>query len=155
MVWISITNGQWSFAVFSVVSSNIYTVIILCTVKLRTSHSWLNFSDADQPDIIWNVFIYSLWLSDALWWCRSGSTLAQVMAWCRQATSHYLNQCWLIISEILLHLPEQCYTQGMFKLSIQYIGLKITNLKLQPHIPGAKPINCGELFDRWAVVTMF
>ena len=24
------------------------------------------------------------------------STLVQVMAWCRQATSHYLNQCWLI-----------------------------------------------------------
>ena len=23
------------------------------------------------------------------------STLLQVMAWCRQATSHYLNQCWL------------------------------------------------------------
>ena len=23
------------------------------------------------------------------------STLVQVMAWCRQATSHYLNQCWL------------------------------------------------------------
>ena len=23
------------------------------------------------------------------------STLAQVMAWCRQATSHYLSQCWL------------------------------------------------------------
>ena len=22
------------------------------------------------------------------------STLAQVMAWCRQATSHYLSQCW-------------------------------------------------------------
>ena len=22
-------------------------------------------------------------------------TLVQVMAWCRQATSHYLNQCWL------------------------------------------------------------
>ena len=22
------------------------------------------------------------------------STLIQVMAWCRQATSHYLNQCW-------------------------------------------------------------
>ena len=24
------------------------------------------------------------------------STLIQVMAWCRQATSHYLSQCWLI-----------------------------------------------------------
>ena len=23
------------------------------------------------------------------------STLVQVMAWCRQATSHYLSQCWL------------------------------------------------------------
>ena len=23
------------------------------------------------------------------------STLVQVMAWCHQATSHYLNQCWL------------------------------------------------------------
>ena len=31
---------------------------------------------------------------------RSGSTLAQVMAWCRQAPSHYLNQCWLIKSEL-------------------------------------------------------
>ena len=34
-----------------------------------------------------------LWLSDALCQHRSGSTLAQVMVWCRQAPSHYLNQC--------------------------------------------------------------
>ena len=35
----------------------------------------------------------------ALWWMSLGltddkSTLVQVMAWCRQATSHYLSQCW-------------------------------------------------------------
>ena len=30
----------------------------------------------------------SLYLSD------DKSTLVQVMAWCRQATSHYLSQCW-------------------------------------------------------------
>ena len=35
----------------------------------------------------------------ALWWMPQDvtddkSTLVQVMAWCRQATSHYLNQCW-------------------------------------------------------------
>ena len=36
----------------------------------------------------------SLWPSDAIWQQRSGSTLAQVMAWCCQATSHYLSQCW-------------------------------------------------------------
>ena len=33
-----------------------------------------------------NVFI---WVPQNL-----KSTLVQVMAWCRQATSHYLNQCW-------------------------------------------------------------
>ena len=34
---------------------------------------------------------------------RSGATLAQVMAWCLTAPSHYLNQCWLVISEVLWH----------------------------------------------------
>ena len=36
----------------------------------------------------------SLWPSDTIWWHRSGSTLAQVMACCHQAPSHYLIQCW-------------------------------------------------------------
>ena len=34
---------------------------------------------------------------------RSGSTLAQVMACCLTTSSHYLNQCWLIISEVRWH----------------------------------------------------
>ena len=43
------------------------------------------------------------------------STLVQVMAWCRQATSHYLNQCW----------PRSPTTYGvtrpqLVKLSIQW-----------------------------------
>ena len=46
-----------------------------------------------------------MWPSDAICRHRSGSTLAQVMAWCHQATSHYLNQCWFIISEISWHSP--------------------------------------------------
>ena len=37
--------------------------------------------------------INSLGPSDAIWRQKTWSTLAQVMAWCRQATSHYLNQC--------------------------------------------------------------
>ena len=31
--------------------------------------------------------------------------MAQVMAWCLKAPSHYLNQCWLI-SEVLWHSPK-------------------------------------------------
>ena len=41
--------------------------------------------------------------SDTIWWQWSGSTLAQVMACCLMAPSHYLNQCWLIISEVQWH----------------------------------------------------
>ena len=51
-------------------------------------------------------WINSLYPSDALWWHRSGSTLAQAMACCLMAPSHYLNQCWLIISEGLWHSPD-------------------------------------------------
>ena len=37
---------------------------------------------------------------------RYGSTLAQVMACCLTAPSHYLNQCWWIASEVLWHSFE-------------------------------------------------
>ena len=37
---------------------------------------------------------------------RSGSTLAHVMVCCLTAPSHYLNQCWLIISKVLWHSSE-------------------------------------------------
>ena len=36
--------------------------------------------------------IAQIWMS--LDFTDDQSTLAQVMAWCRQATSHYLSQCW-------------------------------------------------------------
>ena len=45
-------------------------------------------------------------LVTAIWQQRSGSTLAQVMACCLTAPSHYLNQCWLIISKVLWHSSE-------------------------------------------------
>ena len=44
-----------------------------------------------------SVQFIALWPCDVIWWQRSGSVLPQVMAWCRQAPSHYLNQYWLII----------------------------------------------------------
>ena len=40
--------------------------------------------------------INSLWPSDTIWRHSSGSTLAQVM-------TNYVNQCWLIISEVQWH----------------------------------------------------
>ena len=56
--------------------------------------------------IINGVQVNSVWPSDIIWWHRSGLTLAQVMASCLTAPSHYLSQCWLLISEVVWHSPE-------------------------------------------------
>ena len=48
----------------------------------------------------------SLWPSDAIRRQGTESTLAQVMACCLTAPSHYLNQCLLIVSKVLWHSSE-------------------------------------------------
>ena len=58
------------------------------------------------------VPVKSLWPCDAIWRHRSGSTLAQVMACCLTAPSHYLNQCWPLISEVLWCSPESNFTMS-------------------------------------------
>ena len=52
------------------------------------------------------MVINSLSHRDATWRQRSGSTSAQVMACCLTAPSHFLNQCWLVNSEVRWYLPE-------------------------------------------------
>ena len=51
-------------------------------------------------------WVDSLGPSDTIWHWRSWSTLVQLMACCLTAPSHYLNQCWLIISKVLWHSSE-------------------------------------------------
>ena len=61
--------------------------------------------------IIKQVLVNSLGPSNAIWWQKTGSTLAQVMACCLTAPSHYLNQCWLIISEVQWHSYQGNFTR--------------------------------------------
>ena len=67
------------------------------------------------PDLtvnsVWGVAVNSLWPSDIIWRHKSGSTLAQVMACCLMAPSHYLNQCWLIISKVQWDSSECNFTR--------------------------------------------
>ena len=58
------------------------------------------------------VMLNSLWPSDVIWRQGSMSTLAQVVACCLTAPSHYLNQCWLMISDVLYHAPENNFTEN-------------------------------------------
>ena len=53
----------------------------------------------------------SLWPSDAIGRQISGSTLAQVMTCCLTAPNNYLNQCWLIISEVQWHSYQGNFTR--------------------------------------------
>ena len=71
----------------------------------------------------------SLCPSDAIWQHRSGSTLAQVMACCLTAPSHYLNQCWLIISEVQWRaISQETCQPSTIKISLEIIYLKILSI---------------------------
>ena len=58
-------------------------------MKCYISKFEANFSDWWLRHLLWNCpQLMVTGLADAK------STLGQVMAWCHQATSHYLSQCW-------------------------------------------------------------
>ena len=83
--------------------------------------------------------VNSMWSSDAIWWHRSGSTLAQVMALCCQAQSHYLKQCWLCISDILWHSPKNNFTV-IAQAIILYDAFENYTINSLPHLPGANEL---------------
>ena len=79
-----------------------------------------------------------------LWYiCRS--TLTRVMMCCPKAPSHYLNQCWLTISEVLRHLFDVIFTEVW----------KIINLILQPDFPGANELKCIASNRMWSFDSTF
>ena len=70
------------------------------------------------------IWYHCIWLSfnslgpnDAIWQQGSRSTLVQVMACCLTAPSHYLNQCWLIISGVHWDSPEGNFTKDTSAIS--------------------------------------
>ena len=84
--------------------------------------------------------INSLWPSDARWRQRFGSTLAQVMDCCLTAPTHYLNQCWLIISEVQWHSYSGNFTTDASTIN-HYNLFKSTCLKFQSNFPGTNELS--------------
>ena len=84
------------------------------------------------------------------WWHISGSTLAQVMAWCLKAPSHYLTQYWFIISK-WVSLTTTWLPEGIFKKHTSSFNHKIT-LKLKFHW---NPPGANELMFRITVGTPY
>ena len=93
----------------------------------------------------------SLWPNDAIWGHRSGSTLAQVMACCLMAPSHYLNQ-FTNVDLSSLRSNEICLraiSQEISYPSITYVSSNITYLRFQSNLPGANELNHLYKHNRW------
>ena len=87
-----------------------------------------------------SILVNSLWPSDVIWRQGSNSTLAQVMACCLTAPSHYLNQCWLINSKVQWHSSEDNFTKDASG-TITEISFKIPYLKFRSNLPGANELS--------------
>ena len=104
-------------------------------LSVATRNVWMaRPSSSQEPTVVWarnsrriwpgevgtttSRWIDSLWPKDAIWHLRTWSTLVQVMACCLMAPSHYLNQCWLIICEVVWHYKKCSWInpQHVFKL---------------------------------------
>ena len=86
-------------------------------MKLVNSNS---FYTASGPiESLWPLlcWINSLWPSNTIWRHKSGSKLAHVIACCLTAPSHYLKQCWLIISKVQLHSSGCNFTRDVSAIS--------------------------------------
>ena len=108
-------------------------------------HITVKFEKCNGQETIPNMqnsilYVNSLRSSDVIRQHRSGSTLAQVMACCLMAPSHYLNQCWLIISKVLYH-SLRTLSKETLRVPISKACLKIEFLKLHPNPPGANELN--------------
>ena len=96
----------------------------------------LNKTVTDRSPSCQEDGLNALWPSDAIWRHTSGSILAQVMACCLTAPSHYLNQCWLIISGVLQHAHQSNFIGCVQEFNPQH-ELKNYSLKFLPHHPGS------------------
>ena len=88
----------------------------------------------------------SLRPNDVIWWHRSRSTLAQVMACCLTTPSHYLNQCWLISRKGQWHSVEGNLPKDGSPFN-HYISLKMTCLKFYSNLQGGQWVNWEEIFS--------
>ena len=113
-------------------------------------HGWI-FTLSTNSWWCSDMVVNSLWPSHTIWWDRSGSILAQVMACCLTAPSRYLTRYWLIINDILWNSPHYndvimgLIASQITSLTIVYSVQIKENIKAPRHWP-----LCGEFTrNRW------
>ena len=127
---------DWYFRIFPVRSLDVCTtgspwwlvntihVTALChsTTYFDQGHNELHRVVKYNLLVTW---LTSLWpVSEVIRQHRSGSTMAQVIACCQMAPSHYLNQCWLICG-VQWHSSKGNFTRDT--TAKLFIDLKFTD----------------------------
>ena len=117
--------------------SGIYPFIVCTTMFCRLYKFALPDQQVQFAPSYWSAgFHNSLWNSNNKWWHKSASTLAQVMAWCCQAPSHYLNNVdFSLVRFCDIHMRGNL--KGVSKMPFYIMSVRIILLKLLPHLPGA------------------
>ena len=86
-------------------------------------------------------WLYFLFLLIAAWLChmpnRSGSTMAQVMACCKTAPSHHLNQCSLIIIH-LFSIQLMVISQKVISPRYEFENSNFKNTAVSIRVQGAQ-----------------
>ena len=81
-----------------------------------------------------------LWPGDNIWRHKTWSSLVQVMTCFLTAPSHYLNQCWLIISEALWHSPKCNFPGNAHGI---YPWYEFENFWFNNNLPGVSELKPG------------
>ena len=134
---------SWFLLIYFQISKNICECLAL---------AWLYLSGCDKSNLIKLICfekfafisvlsINPLWTIDAIWWHRSGSTLAQVMACCLMTLCHYrtlnyvdftsMTFCGIYLTTILRESSRYQFIKWIWKISL---------LKFLPHLPGANEL---------------
>ena len=87
--------------------------------------------------------------NDAIWRHRYGSSLTQAIACCLSTASHYLNKCWLIISDVFWDLPKGNFT-GDAQDVYHWCEFEITNLRLEPGV-GVGGLSWNKCVNFWGL----
>ena len=98
------------------------------------------FTQFSDVSFCCNVLCNPLWPSDAIWPHRSGSVLAQALAWCLMVQIHYFCQCWPLLSEVNLWAISNYQATIPYENWI-YMKLKNITLNLLPHLRKANQLS--------------
>ena len=128
-LWGESNSDQWTPLRKSLQCGVLTFFLVVIMNKMLNKHQSCQWSETSQHSKLSHrnprtfcPCIKSLWPSDTIWRHRSWSTLAQVMACCLTAPSHYLNQCWLITSKVQWHSWRQFHKRYLHHQSLKSIS---------------------------------